>query len=128
MGQKRKRPSRSIQPAKRKKVETPKNKDPLSDHPVLKHYYEKVLTLREYIITRLESTSRQELAQCILKLGQDEHPEIGELLDTVTVGANSTHSPLCTRAQDIAAFSQQLPSSTLGSNSDPGANRQLEVS
>jgi hypothetical protein len=130
MAQKRKRPARSSTPAKRMKLETresKENNDNIHDHPVLGHYFEKVLNLREYIVSRL-STTRPELAQRFAKYGSHDHPEIGSFLDSVTVGVNNSSTPRNTHAQDIAVFSQHLPASTLGSNSDPGAKLQFEVS
>lgn len=117
-------------PAKRPKLETSIDKVNSTDnygHPVLKHYFEKVLTLREHLVSRL-STPRVELAQRFAEFGPLDRPEIASLLDSVTVGVKTNPSPRHTRAQDIAVFSQHLPASTLGSNSDPGARQQIEVS
>jgi len=132
MSRKRKRPSRTNgKPDKRPRIPGAAESSDKVDHPVLKHYFPKVLTLREHLIARL-STPRPALAQRLVDLGVNSAHDpmhVGSLLDAVIVGVDNKPSSLrqC-RTQDLVAFSQQLPASTLGSNADPGASLQLEVS
>jgi hypothetical protein len=123
MAKKRNCPSRSTQPSKRTKLHSPDANT--VDHPVLKHYYQKVLSLRGYILACVTSAT---LAQRIRDIPSHHQNDVGHLLDSVVVGVDegTSFSRQC-RAQDLAAFSQQLPSSTLGGNADPGAALQLEV-
>jgi hypothetical protein len=105
------------------------------DHPILKHYFETVITLREYLVTELTAT-QSNAAKTFAELGSTPNIEctrrqkVGNLLDSVIVSFNSRaqRSRLKERhTQDLTAFTQQLPGSTLGSNADPGASLQLEV-
>lgn len=109
---------------------------PCANHPVLKHYFRHVLTLREYIVLQLALT-KDPRADYISQYGESADPEknhrfktIQTLLDTSIVGFNhvktrpSLHER---RAKDLAVFTQQLPSSTLGNNTDPGDSLQIEA-
>jgi hypothetical protein len=125
MTKKRKRPSKAGGPAKRAKLQD--NPERRVDHPVLRHYYQQLFTLRDYVTFRL-TTSAAGLASKIGEIKSKNQNDVGHLLDSVLVGVNgSAYSARQCRAQDLAAFSQHLPSSTLGSNADPGAALQLEV-
>jgi hypothetical protein len=125
MAKKRKRPSKAGSPAKRVKLQCADEKR--VDYPVLRHYYQKVLTLRDYVASRLTSSATG-LATKIQQIQSHDQNDVGQLLDSVIVGVNdSAYSLRQCRVQDLAAFSQQLPCSTLGSNADPGTALQLEV-
>jgi hypothetical protein len=125
MARKRKRPSQTGAPAKRTKLHDVAANN--VHHPVLKHYYESVLSLRDFVTSRI-AASATALATKIQEIKSGDENDVGYILDSVIVGVNDNASSLrqC-RAQDLAAFSQNLPSSTLGSNADPGAGLQLEV-
>jgi hypothetical protein len=125
MANKRKRPSKAAGPAKRAKSQNTDERR--VGHPVLKHYYQNVLTLRDYVTSRL-ATSANGLGTKIREIKSHHLNDVGHLLDSVIVGVNeNAYSVRQCRAQDLAAFSQQLPCSTLGSNADPGVALQLEV-
>lgn len=107
-----------------------------ANHPVLKHYFRNVLTLREYIVSQL-SLTKNPRAQYISHYGisaeSQKNPRtetIKNLLDSATVGFNDVKNRSSLherRAQDLAVFTQQLPSSTLGNNTDPGDSLQTEA-
>ncbi|TID27305.1 telomerase reverse transcriptase [Venturia nashicola] len=145
MGTKRKRPGKqSGQDCISTKTLKPKINSAVSDqqqyscanHPVLKHYFRHVLTLREYIVSQLLLTGNPR-AEYISQYGKSPEPEknhrietIKALLDTSVVGFNDVNNRSSLherRAQDLALFTQQLPSSTLGNHTDPGDSLQTEA-
>lgn len=98
------------------------------DHPVLRHYFHRVTTLREHLITDL--LERKQHASIISKITNEQDTPTAQTLDTVIVGyrANAEKSALRERrAKDVVSFTQQLPSSTIGSNQDVNHSAQLEV-
>lgn len=139
MGSKRKRPARNSNSTKKPKIDSakPGQQDySCASHPVLKHYFCNVLTLREYLVSQLARTNSSRCGY-LAKHGKSPESErdirttsIEQLLDTAIVGFNgmknrsSLHER---RAQDLAVFTQQLPSSTLGQNTDPGGSLQIEA-
>jgi hypothetical protein len=99
------------------------------DHPVLKHYFPKVSTLRDYLVADLEERNQQ--LKIVTKIADVKDPAVAQILDTVIVGnlSNSEKPALRERrAKDVLSFTQQLPSSTIGSSNDNVAHSaQLEV-
>jgi hypothetical protein len=140
MGTKRKRPARNSNPAKKPRIElttkTGQLESSCASHPVLKYYFHNVLTLREYLVSQLALT-KSPRGKCLAEYGRSSNLQspaevnlVGSLLDTTIIGFNEvkTRSSLHERrAQEIAAFTQQLPSSTLGNNTDPGGSLQIEA-
>lgn len=139
MGYKRKRPIRNSNSTKNTTIDSTKPGQleySCASHPVLKHYFRNVLTLREYFVSQLAPT-KSPRGEYIANYGKlSDHQTltqastIGIFLDTAIVGFNivknrsSLHER---RAQELAAFTQQLPSSTLGNNTDPGGSLQTEA-
>jgi hypothetical protein len=107
-----------------------------ASHPVLKYYFRNVLTLREYLISQLALT-KSPRGEYVAQFGKAANPQtttqaniIGNLLDTAIVGFNDVKNRSSLherRAQELVVFTQQLPSSTLGSNTDPGGSLQIEA-
>lgn len=143
MGSKRKRPgkqpgqdSNSTKKPKIISAEPGEREYSCANHPVLRHYFRNVLTLREYIASQLHLTKNPR-AEYVSQYGKSaESPKntqtgiIGNLLDTAIVGFNDVKNRSSLherRAQDLAVFTQQLPSSTLGNNTDPGESLQTEA-
>jgi hypothetical protein len=140
MGSKRKRPARNTNPTKKPKIEpsiiTGQLKYTSANHPVLKHYFRGVLTLREYLVSQL-SLTKNHRADHIAEYEKSSNfgslhyaDSVGNLLDNAIVGFNGVKNRSSLherRAQELAVFTQQLPSSTLGSNTDPGGALQIEA-
>ncbi|QDS67468.1 hypothetical protein FKW77_000863 [Venturia effusa] len=137
MGAKRRRPSQHGKVSKKPKIlsaESTEQKSSCANHPVLKHYFRNVLTLREYIVSQFALTKNPR-EEYISRYGipgwsQQDTQAIGNLLDTTTVAFNDVKNRSSLqerRARDLAIFTQQLPSSTLGNNADPGNPLQTEA-
>lgn len=129
---------------------------PDTDHPVLRQYYPKILTLRHYLLSQLPRTSktrRRRLAQVgAAAAPQHEHEhqhqyqhdhspsiqaldnDLGQLLDSALVGApaDSTseiqEQAVRERHLDIETFTQQRSQGTTGGTCQPGQLQQSEVS
>lgn len=131
MGVKRKRPPRKDAPNKRTQVVAVPKQVPESvhaDHPVLKHYFDRVSTLREHLATEL--TDRGSNVAIVAKIRNQRDTAIARILDNVIVGYRINPNKTAfreRRAQDVTAFTQQLPSSTLGSTLDVNPTAQLEI-
>ena len=141
---KRKRKSAKSNPAKKSKVDELGQDDGSSkhskvDHPVLACYYKHVYTLSGYLHNRLaKDPERYEnaLNRIFPSDQKNEEPskpnvqdEFHTFLDSVLVGVTE-HSDEKTkerRAQDLIAFSQYVPDSTVGCDTVPDARLQLEV-
>ncbi|KAE9994719.1 hypothetical protein Vi05172_g10512 [Venturia inaequalis] len=143
MGSKRKRPEKQSgqvgDSTKKQKINSASSGEQeysCANHPVLKHYFRHVLTLREYIVSQLALTENPR-AEYLSQYGKSAEPRknhrvetIKTLLDTSIVGLNDVQNRSSLherRAQDLAVFTQQLPSSTLGNNTDPGDSLQTEA-
>jgi hypothetical protein len=103
---------------------------------VLRHYFDRVTTLREHLIADLREREGQQTAgnantKAISRITNESGSSVAEVLDSVVVGHryNAEKTALRERrAKDIVSFTQQLPSSTIGSNSsDLSHVAQLEV-
>ncbi|KIW03271.1 hypothetical protein, variant 1 [Verruconis gallopava] len=105
------------------------------DHPVLKHYFSRVTTLREHLASDLrERFPSATAAQVLDRLATQADHRVTNLLDSVLVGCRTSAADRRAhrerRAKDLISFTQQLPSSTIGSSAGagPGAGAaQLEV-
>lgn len=104
-------------------------------YAVLQCYYNTVVSLRTYILSRLPCASkrRRRFIQCVDRhecQGLSEHASLARLLDSVLVGSNGSspqnQRPL-DRSPDITAFSQQLSASTVASGIGRGHMTQSEV-
>jgi hypothetical protein len=113
------------------------------DHPVLQRLYPKVLTLRNYLLSRLPKSSknrRRRLSQ--LGLGtpaqddtstRDVDIRLGQLLDSTLIGCFSPVAPrdfaqeLKERDRDIENFTQQRSQNTSAGTFQPDYFLQSEV-
>lgn len=127
MGVKRKRPGRNDASIKKPNVEGGTNLIH-ENHPVLKHYFQKVTTLREHLLSDLHE--RKIFAKSIVAITEIQDSPIARILDSVLVGFNPNPEKAALRerrAQDVVSFTQQLPGSTLGSDVEVSRTAQLEV-
>jgi len=104
------------------------------NHPVLSYYYANVVSLRQYILSKLPHNAkgrRRAIAQIGLQSGSSSG-EIGlaEILDTFIVGASDTPSAAESqhRSDDFVTFTQQCSESTRsGQASGETTTQQSEV-
>jgi telomerase reverse transcriptase len=133
---KRNRPGREIQGEnKRQRISGNFNsKDPVIKTAVLAQYYPKVLSLREYLLSKLPTTSKIRRKK-ILSVGKKPQSSEGEhtlniLLDQTLVGV-SKHKEVSQeeRLQQWASFSQRADTSdsNIGNTTAIGRFSQLEV-
>lgn len=103
-------------------------------HPVLRSYYQTVVTLRQYLQRRLPNNHR--LWDSMTHIDSQNASEnqnlqrVRTLLDTVVVAYNGSFNEnlACQRrSQELQAFTQQLPSSAVGTGKNPDPRMQLEV-
>ncbi|KAH8633592.1 hypothetical protein IG631_12226 [Alternaria alternata] len=112
-------------------------------HPVLQRLYPEVLTLRQYLLSKLPSTSKNRQRK-ISQLGRTTSAQgisqnhldtaVVQLLDSTLVCTSSvnadTGAHTCfkeEREKDIRAFTQQRSQSTPGSTFNPGYYMQSEI-
>ena len=113
-------------------------------HPVLQRLYPEVLTLRQYLLSRLPSSSKNRYRK-LSQLGHaipagdkntadDLDNAVVQLLDSalvctpgVQLEKDNTTSFSEEREKDIEAFTQQRSQSTPGGTFKPGYYRQSEV-
>jgi hypothetical protein len=112
-------------------------------HPVLQRLYPEVLTLRQYLLSKLPSTSKNRQRK-ISQLGRTTSAQgisqnhldtaVVQLLDSTLVCTSSvnadTGAHTCfkeEREKDIRAFTQQRSQTTPGSTFNPGYYMQSEV-
>lgn len=113
--------------------------------PVINSYYPRVTTLRQYLVSKLPSTSkkkRRRIALLGLESRKNERDfsgsgpesvskEIAELLDGTLVGAESgidTTEDRGFRASQFQAYTQELADSAVGSTVNNDSSLQTEVS
>lgn len=99
-------------------------------HPVLSHVYPQVLTLRQYVLSKLPGASkgrRRRIQHAGLE--NDEEKELGHFLDRTLVGMANAIGEGETRRRgvELQAFTQELGSST-ASDIDTTKLHQNEVS
>jgi hypothetical protein len=112
-------------------------------HPVLRRLYPEVLTLRQYLLSRLPNTSKNRHRK-ISQLGRATPTQgtsldrldiaVVQLLDSALVCGSSVHADTDAhtrfteeREKDIQAFTQQRSQSTPGGTFNPGYYMQSEV-
>lgn len=114
----------SISHSKKQKRDIDVVKQPIVTvvHPVLQHYYPKVLTLRQYLLSNLPSASkrRQKILHGLLPTTNNVYEDDDsasrdayDLLDDVLVGVGSGKCSYGEQARkhDLQQFSQQLSAS-----------------
>ena len=110
-------------------------KEPVVKRALLAQYYCPVLTLREYLLSKLPSTSkvrRKKIRSCGCKsqrgVGEDER-ELSSFLDQTLVGVSRHDLSADNRRQQWTAFSQRADESvsTLSNLSGIGQFSQSEV-
>lgn len=98
-------------------------------HPLLKKYYADVVTLRQYLASRLKKNRRRRLRQ----YGEDaSHSDatVCQLLDVTLIG---TFAPVQVQEdsiiveEDITFFTQQLSAADATCSLSPGKFKQSEV-
>ena len=129
---KRKRKNRSDQrEAKRRK------RDAVSADPptwlLLRQYYRQVVTLRQYLASRLSSKRRKKVLQYGLDSANatedGSDPSVAALLDNIVVGSfkHVETSSIDPFDKDLTLFTQQLSNSTAATNQTQVALNQSEV-
>lgn len=103
-----------------------------SECPVLPLYYSHVLTLREYLLSRLSKASKARRRLLAHYGDSEDSVEIRKLLDETIVGTFNAKSDAheqqlqASQEQELSIFSQQISEST--ARSSPGSARsQSEV-
>lgn len=151
MGKKRKRPQKATTPQdgpinKRQRTATT---SVTIEHPVLSRYYRRVVTLRQYLLEELPSSSKARRRRITSAGKRDENKKTGlnvsaiaastqgsadgginfaRFLDSTLVGLLHCPSPaeLEARQREYAIFSQSEERSLLGTDTGP-CNHQSEV-
>ncbi|KAJ9228282.1 hypothetical protein DTO271D3_5664 [Paecilomyces variotii] len=128
MGKKRKRPAREpgTQPslAKRVQVASKPSRENQATHPVISRYYRRVLTLRQYLLEQLPSSSKSRRRR-IASLGRQgadtprdhDNEALSTLLDSTLVGVLREPHPKDDKEtqKHLAAFTQSQYKSSLAS-------------
>ncbi|KAF2405329.1 hypothetical protein EJ06DRAFT_21811 [Trichodelitschia bisporula] len=124
---KRKRPTKPGSSQKRVKPTDASSSPKLTTHPILHHYFHRVQPLRDWLIAQFPAGAPR--AKVLARLtnrpssattetvAEAERRAVIVLLDSVLVAsANEARDPRRKqeRARDLAAFSQECPSSTIG--------------
>ena len=101
--------------------------------PLLRQYYSNVVTLRQYLASRLSKKGRKKFVHYGLD-GSDNtdpgaDPLVVQLLDGIVVGAFTTAevSDVESIDKDITIFTQQLSDSAASISATQGALKQSEV-
>ncbi|KAJ9299612.1 hypothetical protein DTO271G3_2496 [Paecilomyces variotii] len=138
MGKKRKRPAREpgTQPSKRVQVAPKPSRENQATHPVISRYYLRVLTLRQYLLGQLPSSSKSRRRR-IASLGQQggntprDHDieALSTLLDSTLVGVlREPHLKDDQETQkQFAAFTQSQYKSSLNSTDTGPICLQSEI-
>jgi telomerase reverse transcriptase len=130
-------------PRKKAKRAAKETAPPGLDHPVLRHHYSQVLTLRQYLLAQLPLSSKNRRRR-ISQLGQtppaqddastrDADIQLGQLLDSTLIGCLQNAVPedvdqeLKDRKREIESFTQQRSQSISGGTFKPGYFMQSEV-
>lgn len=98
-------------------------------HPLLRKYYAEVVTLREYLASRLTKKRRRRLQQ-YGRDGLKHDASVCQLLDETIIG---THAPIRVQdesivvEEDLSIFTQQLSVADATSSLAPGSFKQSEV-
>ena len=95
---------------------------------MLRHYFHRVTTLRQHLLSDLED--RKQTGKIVSRISSETGTPTAKTLDEVIVGyrSNAEKNALRERrAKDVLSFTQQLPNSTIGSDQDVNHGAQLEV-
>ena len=131
MKRKRKQKSGVVAPTKKRKmgerIVEATNTD--VSHPVLSSYFARTLTLRQYLLEHAPNLGDDRRASLAGTAAVKLHPDLADLLDRVLVASNQVPDARSrdVRAQDLVAFTQQVPQSTIGKGLVPEASLQNEV-
>lgn len=125
--------SRDQRADKRQKTENSTNGQ--ATWPLLRHFYPKVLTLRQYLVWALSKSKKRQ--KKLLHYGTDSHgsqtassnPDVVKLLDTTVIGTSSQAEVIDSEAIDreILIFTQQLSACSATITPTQGAMKQFEV-
>lgn len=139
MGKKRKRPARQSETSsKRVQVASKPSRDNEATHPVISRYYQRVLTLRQYLLEQLppSSKSRRRRVASLGRQGSDSDgsredniEELATLLDSTLVGilCETNRKDDQERQKHFAAFTQSQYRSSLTSTDTGPTCPQSEV-
>lgn len=108
-------------------------------HPVLSCYYDRLITLRDYVVTRLgergKTRKNAKLVKSFIRNGETtttNHDQFNVFLDSVLVAFDENqqwhHGPA--RLQDFDVFSQSFPhaiTTSIGHDCEPSDELQIEV-
>ncbi|KAF7196012.1 Telomerase reverse transcriptase [Pseudocercospora fuligena] len=125
---KRKRQSREAQRAK-KRAKTESDSFCRPTHPLLQQYYPEVVTLRQYLASRLSKKRRRRLQQYGRDATTPSVTELSHLLDSVLVGT-SKHVQVDDSSfleEDITLFTQQVSDADTSLHLTPGHFKQSEI-
>ena len=129
---KRKRKNHSEQ----REAKRPKRDAVSTDPPtwlLLRQYYAQVVTLRQYLASRLSSKRRKKVLQYGLDLSnateRGSDPSVAALLDNIVVGSfkHVESSSIDLFDKDLTVFTQQLSNSTAATNQTQVVLNQSDV-
>ncbi|KAK4500419.1 hypothetical protein PRZ48_008608 [Zasmidium cellare] len=122
---KRKRPTRPSE-SSIKKQRTDSNAAQRPSYPLLQKYYRQVVTLRQYLASRLSRKRRKRLQQYGRKDGDES---ISHLLDTTLIGTfgHAQVEDSSFVGDDLTIFTQQLSNSDSSIALTPGSFKQTEI-
>lgn len=98
-------------------------------YPLLRKYYADVVTLRQYLASRLKKKRRRRLQQYGSDLSNSD-ADVSRLLDLTIVGSSAPvhlQDESIIVEEDITVFTQQLSDSGVPSSLTPGTFKQSEV-
>lgn len=125
---KRKRQSREAQRVK-KRAKTENDPFRRPTHALLRQYYPEVVSLRQYLASRLSKKRRRRLQQYGRDATTSDVTAISHLLDNVLVGTFK-HVQVDDSSfldEDITLFTQQVSDADTGLHLTPGHFKQSEV-
>jgi telomerase reverse transcriptase len=129
---KRKRKSHSDQRDAKRRKSDGVLKDPPT-WPLLRQYYPQLMTLRQYLASRLSTKRRKKVLQYGLDAAKatekNSDPLVAALLDNIVVGRfmHVETSNIDPFDKDLTVFTQQLSNSTAATNPTQLALNQSEV-
>lgn len=123
--------SRDLGAVKRQKTADVTNDPPT--WPLLRQYYPQVLTLRQYLASKLSKQRRKKVLHYGPIAGSTSNADtslpLAHLLDSIAVGAfnHTEDSDIECIDNDITVFTQQLSESSVTTTPTQGALQQFEV-
>lgn len=128
---KRNRPGRENGVNKRQRISGGFDpKDPVIKQAVLAQYYVKVVSLRDYLLSKLPASSKIRRKKILLvkQENTNEEDDFANFLDQVIIGVSSQQEiSTKERIQHLATFSQRIDTSDIGNTSGIGGFSQSEV-